>query len=278
MSAPNASDPVIDTHEWTVGAQKYKDVIAKTTLSGTSTLVDRLHAIAPFTPSSTTIDIGCGTGSLTLSVHQKCPAAKILATDIAEGMLAEVDKLHLPNVSTKQVDGSTLEGIGNDTFTHGVASFTINFFPQPIHAVQSLHRVVKPHGVIGIAIWGERLDWTQAIGIAAQKLLPTYDFSVPESPAAWHSERDHRAALESVGLQDVQTELVRMPLAVGDLDGVVEYVFRGENPVMAQALKDFAAAGGDVEELEPVYAGVVREMFPEGVVYADAVLGWGRKP
>ncbi|KAF2764846.1 S-adenosyl-L-methionine-dependent methyltransferase [Teratosphaeria nubilosa] len=278
MTAPKADDPVIDTNEWTLCAQRYKDVIAKTTLFATTTLVDKLHAITPFTPTSSTIDIGCGTGSLTVSIHKKCNATKILATDIAEGMLAEVDKLHLPNVSTKQVDGATLAGIESDTFTHGVASFTINFFPEPIHAVQSLHRVVKPNGLVGIAIWGERVEWTEAIGIAAKKLIPTYHFTTPESPAAWHSERDHRAALESVGLKEVQTELVRMPLAVENADQIVDYVFRGGNPVMLHALKDFAAAGGDVAELEPVYAGVVRDMYPEGAVYADAVLGWGRKP
>jgi hypothetical protein len=105
---------------------------------------------------------------------------------------------------------------------------------------------------------------------------PTYAYSVPESPLTWHSETGHRKALEALGLKNVHTETVIMLLAAPFPDGVVDYAFRGGNPVMERMVSDWQAHGGDVAELESEYAKVIREDFAEAVT-ADAVLGWGTK-
>jgi ubiquinone/menaquinone biosynthesis C-methylase UbiE len=75
--------------------------------------------------------MGCGTGSLTVVIHEKSPTTSILAVDIAPGMLEEVNKLRLPNVSTQQEDGTTLAGLEDASFTHAVTSFAIMFIPDP---------------------------------------------------------------------------------------------------------------------------------------------------
>lgn len=37
-------------------------------------------------------------------------------------------------------------------------------------AVKSLYRVVKPGGVIGVAIWGE-VEWADAVEISTKRLM-----------------------------------------------------------------------------------------------------------
>ena len=84
---------------------------------------NQLHALEPFTASSKAVDLGCGTGSLTIKIHDKSPETQCLATDIAEGMLQQVDRLGLANVSTQKEDGATLAGLGDGSFSHGASSF-----------------------------------------------------------------------------------------------------------------------------------------------------------
>jgi hypothetical protein len=38
-------------------------------------------------------------------------------------------------------------------------------------ALQNLCRVVKSWGVVGIALWGARVDWENAIETAAKKIM-----------------------------------------------------------------------------------------------------------
>lgn len=68
-----------------------------------------------------------------------------------------------------------------------------------------------------------------------------------------------------------------MPLAADGLDGAREYAFRGGNPVMQTMMSDFTSQGGNLEDLERVYAEVLEEHYPDGIS-ADAILGWGTKP
>lgn len=90
-----------------------------------------MHDLIEFTASSNVIDLGCGTGSLTIQIHDLSPGTPILATDIADGMLEEVEKLQLPSVKTQKVDGATLTGLQDDVFSHGASSFAIGFIPDP---------------------------------------------------------------------------------------------------------------------------------------------------
>lgn len=91
----------------------------------------QMHALLEFTASSNVLDVGCGTGSLTVQIHEKNASTPLLATDIAEGMLEQVEKLQLAHVKTQKVDGATLAGLQDDTFSHGASSFAISFIPDP---------------------------------------------------------------------------------------------------------------------------------------------------
>jgi ubiquinone/menaquinone biosynthesis C-methylase UbiE len=77
------------------------------------------------------IDLGCGTGAFTVKMHEKCPESRFLATDISDGMLRAVNERELPNVTIKNVDATTLAGIEDSTFSHGVCSFAMSFVPNP---------------------------------------------------------------------------------------------------------------------------------------------------
>ncbi|KAK3169665.1 hypothetical protein OEA41_009049 [Lepraria neglecta] len=136
---------------------------------------ERLPTIADerrsFSPSASyVLDNGAGAGTLTDCVTSSYPSIRVLATDIAPGMLEALDKKQTPNVKTGVMDAAELdniEGLGLDgSFSHAFSTFMIMFTTQPINVLKEMHRVLQPGGIIGLAIWGERVDpstlWEEA--------------------------------------------------------------------------------------------------------------------
>jgi len=144
MDGINTSDSVTDHTRWTKASGLYQDRIGKCTFLGTERLVDKVDELLPFDANGYVLDNGCGSGSITVRVTDKCPQTPILATDLSTGMLAQVDKLGLPNVTTKRADAVTLAGVDDETFMHVLSSFMIQFTPSAQSTVQAMYRVLKP--------------------------------------------------------------------------------------------------------------------------------------
>ena len=234
--------------------------------------------MSPLRNESYAIDVGAGNGNLTVGIQKTNPLTRVLAVDISEGMLQEIDKLNLPNIITQQQDAVTLSDLADHTFTHGFSSFTFPFVSDPHAAVRSLCRVVKPGGAIGIAMWGPVLDLTEIHNAACKRLRPDYTPARQDVPGSWREEAEHRYALESAGVEDVCVETIRMPFEAGDAKGCCDYWFRGGNPVPGKMVGDWVEQGWSAQELEREYERIVREEYGDGKrVFMDAVLGWGIK-
>lgn len=276
-----AADPVDDLtkHEgWTATADVYQDLVGKCTMHGTTALIDIVNDLFPFTSSSFALDVGAGAGSLTACVQNKSSETRVLATDIAEGMLAEINKRAWPGVSTQKADAVTLDGLSDGIITHGLSSFAIQFAPDMEAAVRSLHRVIASGGTVGIAIWGLRIDWADAHDQACKRLNPAYSPAALVTKGSWRDEKTHEEVLRNSGFQSVGVKTVRMPFRPGSAKGACDYWFRGSNPVAAKAVGSWVGSGGSKEELEREYEKIIREEYGDGAeLYADAVLGWGKK-
>jgi ubiquinone/menaquinone biosynthesis C-methylase UbiE len=279
MAASITGDATTDHTRWTSVAHTYQQLIGKCTMHGTSRLVDIINEISPFTKDSNVVDVAAGAGSLTIVVHEKSPEARVLATDIAEGMLVQIDKRGLANVSTQREDAVTLAGLQDNSFTHGMSTFAIQFTPDMAACVRSLHRVIRPGGIVGIAIWGPYIGPGEVHNEACRNLQPDYVPVPPEVKGAWRGEEEHRRQMEESGFENVRTEIVRMPFEPGSAKGACDYWFRGGNPVPEKMVRDWMTSGGSVEELEREYQRLVREKYGNGKdIYFDGLLGWGTKP
>lgn len=253
---------------WSTAGETYNDVVGRTTVQGTGRLVDMVHELAPFTYSSRALDVAAGGGSLTVKVKEKSPSTEVLATDIAPGMLAQIDKFNLEGVSTQVEDAVTLSGLQDASFTHGLSSFAIQFTPDPTACVTSLYRVMQPGGAVGLAIWGPVWEIEEAHIKACKNLNPQYAYQAPLATGAWRDEATHKIKLIEAGFIDVRTDLMKMTFECGGVDGACDYWFRSTNPVPGKCLSDWVASGGSREQLETEFRRAVQRIYEDhGAIY-----------
>lgn len=269
---------VSDHTGWTRTSNVYQDCVGKCTLGGTGRLVDKVNEFLPFNTGSYALDNGCGGGTISLRIKALSQATRILATDLSAGMLDQVANLRLPGVETQRADAVTLNGLQDDTFTHVLTSFMIQFTPSALSAVRAMHRVLQPGGVAGIAIWGPYTGPMSIHEIAATNLRPGYRCPPYFGEGAWRTESDHLAAMKAAGFEDVTTELIDVPFALRNAEEFLQFWFDSANPVAEQLHADCAAVGESRAHLRHEVRRLVREEYGDGQgIYLTAVLGWERK-
>ncbi|GAB7339550.1 hypothetical protein MBLNU457_6160t1 [Dothideomycetes sp. NU457] len=273
------ADVLSKPEAWNGFSHTYQTRIGTCTMHGTSRLVEILANEAPFNSHSYVHDNGTGGGSIARAIKERYPTTKILATDISPGMLKQVDSADLPGVTTQLVDAVTQAGLDDNTFTHSLTSFAIQFTPDMLATVQSMHRTLKPGGVVGFANWGAGTCVDIVHDAAGKRLDPSYQKLSVYPAGAWNSEQEQRDAMTKVGFKDVKTLSMNMPFAFESAEDYAHWYFGPfGNPVAAKLLADWKKHGGDLEELKFAVQDVVREQYDDGKGLAmEAVLAWGTK-
>ena len=110
-------------------------------------------------PGDTILDAACGTGLPSLALAERVrPGGKVLAIDISGEMLAAAQRkaaaAGLDNIEHRQMDVAALE-LPDAAFDAVTCSFALMFCPDPVKAASELHRVLRPHGRLAIAVWDE---------------------------------------------------------------------------------------------------------------------------
>ncbi|KAL9115784.1 MAG: hypothetical protein Q9227_000152 [Pyrenula ochraceoflavens] len=116
----------------------------------------------PITSSSTIHDNASGPGIVTFEILRGFTPSRILATDIAPGMIDALKSnipLHLPDSPTKQKliephvrDAQDLQ-FPDAIFTHSLTCFGIFACPDPALAAREIHRTLRPGGVAVVTTW-----------------------------------------------------------------------------------------------------------------------------
>ncbi|MBN2694029.1 class I SAM-dependent methyltransferase [bacterium] len=98
----------------------------------------------------TVLDLGCGTGSLSIFMQKAHPQSKIFGIDASEAMIAECEKKRKVGLSEAIFKQSSAENLpfDDETFDSVVASFLLSYIPQTIKptVLKEVFRVLKPHG------------------------------------------------------------------------------------------------------------------------------------
>lgn len=118
---------------------------------------------AALLPGQRVLDLASGPGLLARAAVQRVqPGGWVLATDIAENMLAEGRRRarvaaegDSPALAFAAADAERL-CVADACFDRVLAGLALFMFPHPEHALAEIHRVLRPGGQLTLSVWGPR--------------------------------------------------------------------------------------------------------------------------
>ena len=115
---------------------------------------------AGLAPGEKVLDLAAGPGLLARDAARRVlPDGWVLASDIAEGMLAEGQRRAaaegLPDLLAAACDAEHLS-FGDGTFDVALIGLGLFIFPEPGKALAELRRVLRPGGRLALSVWGPR--------------------------------------------------------------------------------------------------------------------------
>lgn len=125
-----------------------------------ASLQDALLDIAQLKPGEKVLDLAAGPGLLARhAARQVLPDGWVLASDIAENMLAEGQQRAvaegLPDLLAAACDAEHL-AFGDASVDVALIGLGLFIFPDPGRALAELQRVIRPGGRIALSVWGPR--------------------------------------------------------------------------------------------------------------------------
>jgi ubiquinone/menaquinone biosynthesis C-methylase UbiE len=116
-------------------------------------LIELLHADTVYPAGSTVLEAGCGVGAQTVTLATQNRDAHITSIEASAVFLAEARKAvaaaGLSNVTLQQADIFRLP-FPPRSFDHVFLCFVLEHLAQPIDALQTLQRMLKPGGTITV--------------------------------------------------------------------------------------------------------------------------------
>jgi ubiquinone/menaquinone biosynthesis C-methylase UbiE len=189
--------------EWGAAAEAYARLREPLTIPyGLDTL-----AALRIEPRERLLDLATGTGGVALSAARR--GAEVVAVDWSPGMVdflaARAKREGVDGISAQVMDGQNLD-LPTAHFDAACSVFGIMFFPDYRAGLAELLRVLKPGGLVGLAVWQHpsRMEHLEIWGRVARTFDP--EFTCSPRPPAWvqmDSSEGLQREMERAGFQDV---------------------------------------------------------------------------
>jgi ubiquinone/menaquinone biosynthesis C-methylase UbiE len=214
---------------WVAEADRYEGMAA-----GFGRQIVRL---AQPSPGMRLLDVGCGNGTLALTLLAQ-PGAGVSVTglDISGPMLdnarRRVHELGLSSASFEQGDAQ-VHPLPQAYFDLAVSRFGVMFFDDPVAAFCNIGRALKPGGRLVFACWGDRKRNTW-VSLAAQALyahVPPPDRGRPGDPGPFSlADADRlRQVLRDAGFAEVALREVVEQITLGrSVEDTLAFIRRSE--------------------------------------------------
>ena len=166
------------------------------------------------------LDVGCGTGALTVTVLAAADPSRVVGVDPSEGFLATARVRIADARATFRVGDARALPLPNCSSDAVVSGLALNFVPDPAGAVAELARVASPGGVVAAYVW----DYAE--GMAMMRFF--WDAATDLDPAAAELDEGRRFSLcrpdslaqlwAGAGLDDVAVTAIEIPTVFEDFD------------------------------------------------------------
>ncbi len=200
------------------------------------------------------LDVGCGTGALTLAAaHAVRAGGHVLATDISVPLLARTDNRAsgLSQVSSLHADAQTTIW-PRPPFDSAVSRFGVMFFADPAAAFANIARALRPGGRFVFAAWGPYAQnpwWMIPQRIASArlgrppKISPHCPGPMGLSDMDWSLDQFQRGGIDGIQGERVDLTLI-VPGSARDLA-----VFSTRVGPAARVIRLFEASEADKEAI-----------------------------
>lgn len=177
------------------------------------------------------LDVGCGTGKLTLDLARGEPSRSVLGIDLSTRMLelarSRAAEQGLSNVGFERGDAQ-VHPFPSGAFDQVVSSFGSMFFADPGAAFANLARATRPGGRLAMLAWRdlEHNEWLTALreALAVGRDLPRPPAGAP-GPFAFAEPSHTYRVLSGSGFSDVSCDEICEPLWLGkDADDAFAFV------------------------------------------------------
>ncbi|MDR3414652.1 MAG: methyltransferase domain-containing protein [Nevskia sp.] len=178
------------------------------------------------------LDIGCGTGGITLAAARRLgPGGRCTGVDISEPMIAaarvRAERESLPADFICDDAGTHIfEAAGFDAI---ISRFGVMFFGDPVRAFANLRRAARDGAALRFVTWrgAQENPFMTTAERAAAPLLPDLPARRPDGPGQFaFADRDHvRRILEQSGWADVDIRPIDVTCTFPE-SGLVQYLSR----------------------------------------------------
>lgn len=182
-------------------------------------------------PRSAVLDIGCGTGVLSIEAGRIASEGSVLGVDLSSRMLARARSVAaaegLDHVHFEQADAQA-HPFDESAYDVATSSFGGMFFGDPVAAFANIGRALRPGGSLAMLAWRDLTenDWLVELrgALAAGRDLPTPPPGVP-GPFSFADPEIARARLETAGYRDVRFSALDEPMCFGrDADDAYSFL------------------------------------------------------
>lgn len=223
-------------------------------------------------PNLQWLDVGCGNGSFTELIFQRCAPGSAHGIDPSEAQLEFARSIpSLKSAHFQKADAMALP-FPDNTFDVAVMPLVIFFVPDPAKGVAEMSRVVRPDGVVAAYGWDLMGGGFPYESLRAEFHQLGHDVPLPPNPDAARLET-LRSLWTGAGLSAVETREIMVQRIFTDFDDYWETVLGG--PSFRSVLSS----------LKPGQVALVKERMraglkadPDGTIIcsarANAVKGW----
>lgn len=246
---------------WVARAERFEE--------GVAAYRGQFFDTAAIEPTSTVLDIGCGSGLTTREAARRATAGSALGVDLSSRMIEFARELaardNLANVTFEQADAQ-VHPFPDQHFDIAISRNGAMFFGDALAAFTNIARALRPGGRLVLQAWQspEHNEWMSTFrsALADGRDLPSPPPNAP-GPLSLSDPDQVRALLTSAGFEDVRLHGVSQPMYFGrdveDASGFISEQF-------SRLLVDLDADGKE-RALGNLRATMAEHLTDRGVLY-----------
>lgn len=218
----------------------------------------------------TVLDVGCGTGNLSVEVLARWPHTEVVAVDPSPPFVETARERLAPGRARVLVGSAMQLPEAAGSVDAALAMLVLNFLPDPAVGVAEMTRVTRPGGVVGAAVWDYgggmamlRTFWDAAAAVDGGSGV--VDQALDRPAAAGGLE----ALFEEAGLGEVVGGVLEVPMHFSSFADYWDPFLLGIGPAGDHVL------GLDDEEREALRAELERRLG-SGAVEMTSTARWVR--